>query len=178
MKVSRGTVQVTDLITVIKNSLKIAGVSKTTPTPDLQVTAVQLTIRTIASRAVGGSIEIRVPVLGMQLRAGAKITHQDVHVLDITLEPPHIVSGQELRGGNVESSLVSAITTIRSVVASAAEGDDPWILSAGTIDLAFVVTETGSLAIGADGELATDVTHTLRLSLAPSVAVGNADQDR
>jgi hypothetical protein len=62
---------------------------------------------------------------------------------------------------------VNAIATIRKVVAKAAEGDDPWILSASTIDISFAITQTGSISLGADGELTGELTQTLRLGLAP-----------
>jgi hypothetical protein len=54
------------------------------------------------------------------------------------------------------------------VVTEAAAGDDPWVLSASTIDIRFAVTETGTISLGVDGELANEVTQTLRLGLAPS----------
>jgi len=37
------------------------------------------------------------------------------------------------------------IATIRDVMTKAAEGDDPWILSAGTIDISFAITQTGTI---------------------------------
>jgi hypothetical protein len=55
-------------------------------------------------------------------------------------------------------------------VTKASEGDDPWILSASTIDISFAITETGTISLGVDGELANEVTQTLRLGLAPSPA--------
>jgi hypothetical protein len=53
-----------------------------------------------------------------------------------------------------------------AVVANAAAGDDPWALATGTIDITFAVTETGSISVGLHGELAGQLTHTLRLTLA------------
>ena len=76
----------------------------------------------------------------------------------------------EVRSGEVEEVLVNAIATIRDVVARAAGGDDPRMLSASTIDISFAVTQTGSISLGADGELANELTHTLRLGLAPGSA--------
>ena len=52
-------------------------------------------------------------------------------------------------------------------MAQAAAGDDPWVLSAGSVDITFGVTKAGSISVGADGELADEVTHPLRLRLAP-----------
>ena len=63
---------------------------------------------------------------------------------------------------------MNAIATIRDVMTKAAEGDDPWVLSAGTIDISFAITQTGTISLGVDGELANELTHTLRLGLAPS----------
>ena len=62
---------------------------------------------------------------------------------------------------------MNAIATIRDVMTQAAEGDDPWVLSAGTIDISFAITQTGTISLGVDGELADELTHTLRLVLAP-----------
>jgi len=63
---------------------------------------------------------------------------------------------------------VNAIATIREVMTEAAKDDDPWLLSAGTIDISFAITQTGAISLGADGELANELTHTLRLGLAPA----------
>jgi hypothetical protein len=75
-----------------------------------------------------------------------------------------------VRGGNVEDALVDAIVTIRAAMTHAAAGKEPWDLSAGTVDITFGVTKTGSISVGADGELANEVTHPLRLRLAPASA--------
>lgn len=166
MKVSHDTVPVTELITVIKNSIKTAGVSSTTLDTDLKVSRVQLKLAVVASSILGAGFDIRVPVIGMCLRAGAKVTHRDTHALDITLCPPSESDDDELRDGDIEDTLVDAINTIHHVVQYAAEGDDPWILSAGKVDISFAVTDTGSLTLGVDGELSDEVTHSLCLGLA------------
>jgi hypothetical protein len=61
--------------------------------------------------------------------------------------------------------LVNATRTIREVMASAAAGKDPWVLLESTIDISFAITETGTILLGAEGELANELTHTLRLGL-------------
>jgi len=155
------------LITAVKNSVKRAGVSATSEHPDFRVSAVQLILTLIATTTRGGSVDFRVPFLGMQLRAGATVSRQDTHSLDLMLVPPGL-PGPEIRDGDVESALVEAITTIRAVVASAAAGDDPWALATGTVDITFAVTETGSISLGLHGELVGQLTHTLRLTLTPA----------
>ena len=170
MKVTDQGVPVDTLIGVVKDSIKQAGVSRTSQTRDLQVASVQLILDVVASKAVGGGLDFRVPFIGMKLRVETKITKKDTHTIDITLVPPEDGDTRQVRGGEVEEILVNAIATIRDVVTRAAEGDDPWILSASTIDISFAITQTGSISLGADGELANELTHTLRLGLAPGPA--------
>jgi Trypsin-co-occurring domain 2 len=167
LKVTAEGVPVDSLISAVKDSIRRAGVSRTSPGADLRVASVQLILEVVASKMAGGGLDFRVPFIGMKLRLGAKVTKKDTHTVDITLVPPPDRATRQVRGGDVEEVLVNAITTIRQVVTKAAEGDDPWILSASAIDISFAVTQTGSISLGADGELAGELTHTLRLGLAP-----------
>lgn len=165
MNVTDEGVPVTTLISVVKESIRQAGVSRTSQARDLQVTSVQLILDVVASKAVGGRLDFRVPFIGMKLSLGAKVTKKDTHTIDMTLVPPE---GRPTRGGDVEEVLVNAIATIRDVTTQAAWGDDPWVLSAGIIDISFAITQAGTISLGADGELANELTHTLRLALAPA----------
>ena len=167
MKVTDQGVPVDTLIGVIKDSIKQAGVSRTSETRDMEVASVKLILDVVASKTAGGGVDFCVPFIGMKLRAGTKVTKKDTHTIDITLVPPKDQGTRQVRGGEVQDVLVNAISTIRDVMTKAAEGDDPWLLSAGTIDLSFAVTQTGTISLGVDGELASEVTHTLRLGLAP-----------
>ena len=131
--------------------------------------SVQLILEVVASKTAGGRLDFRVPFIGMKLSLGAKVTKKDTHTIDITLVPPEERDTRQVRSGDVEEVLVNAIATIREVVAKAAEGDDPWVLSASTIDISFAITQTGTISLGVNGELANELTHTLRLGLAPSL---------
>lgn len=167
MKVTDQGVPVDTLIRVVKDSIKRAGVSRTSQTRDLQVVSVKLILDVVASKTAGGGVDFRVPFIGMKLRVGAKVTKKDTHTIDITLVPPEERDTRQVRGGEVEDVLVNAIATIRDVVTKAAQGDDPWVLSTGTIDISFAITQTGTITLGVDGELVGEVTQTLRLGLAP-----------
>jgi Trypsin-co-occurring domain 2 len=166
MKVTDGGVQVDALIRVVKDSVKRAQVSRTFQERDLKVTSVQLILDVLAHEAAGGGVNFRVPVIGMKLAAGMKVTKDMTHTIDITLVPPDERETHEVRGADIEDVLVDAIAAIRTAVRSAAAGDDPWILSAGTISIALAVTQSGTVSLGIDGELAGELTHTLRLGLA------------
>lgn len=168
MKVTDEGVPVGTLISVVKDSIKRAGVSRASQARDLQVASVKLILDVVASKTAGGGLDFCVPFIGMKLRLGAKVTKKDTHTIDITLVPPKETASRQVRGGEVEDVLVNAIATIRDVMTQAAEGDDPWVLSAGTIDICFAITQTGTISLGVDGELADELTHTLRLGLAPS----------
>jgi hypothetical protein len=169
MKIADDGVPVDTLISVVKDSIRRAGVSRASQTRDLQVASVQLILDVVVSKTAGGGLNFRVPFIGMKLRVGAKVTKKDTHTIDITLAPPTDQDTRQVRSGDVEEVLVNAIATIRAVMTNAAEGDDPWLLSAGTIDISFAITQTGTISIGVDGELTNELTQTLRLGLAPAL---------
>ena len=123
------------LIGVIKDSVKRAGVSRTSATRDLQVASVKLILDVVATATAGGEVDFCVPFIGMKLRVGAKVTKKDTHTIEITLVPPKDRDTRQVRGGEVQDVLVNAITTIRDVMAKAAEGDDPWLREAGTVNI-------------------------------------------
>jgi len=74
----------------------------------------------------------------------------------------------ELRDGDLESVLTDAINTIRSAVASAATGDDPFTLGESSVNISFAVTAEGTISLGVDSSLANELTHTLTLGLVPA----------
>lgn len=166
MKVTDAGVPVDTLIGVVKDSVKEAGVSAATLARDLKVASVRLILEVVASKETGTTLDFRVPFIGMKLRTGAKVTKKDTHTIDISLVPPEDKDARQVRGDDVEQVLVNAIGTIRQVMARAAAGDDPWVLSASTIDISFAITQTGTISLGVDGSLSSELTHTLRLELA------------
>jgi Trypsin-co-occurring domain 2 len=167
VKITDEGVPLNTLIDAVKASVKRAGVSRTSQARDLQVASLQLILEVVASSTAGGGLDFRVPFIGMKLKLGAQVSRKDTHTIDITLIPPED-TGRLVRGGqDVEQTLVNAITAIRAVTSQAAEGDDPWTLSEGTVDLSFAITQTGTISVGIDGDLSGELTHTLRLRLAP-----------
>ena len=167
MEITDSGVDIAGLVSTIKSSIKKANVSGADNSGDLQVVSVDLSLRTIATTKAGGGVELRVPFVGMKLKFGAGITNQDTHTIDMTLVPPDQLAEPELRTFDVEEGLVTAIETIRAVVAQAAEGDLPFLLKHGGVEISFVVTRTGTISLGVEGELTNEITHTLRLGLGP-----------
>jgi hypothetical protein len=164
MQVTDEGVPVAELVGVIKESVRQAGVSASSDA-DMTVASVQLTLQVVAGEAAGGRFSFRVPFIGMELSGGGKVSRQDTHTIDITLVPP--TASERAVRGDVEQTLVDAIETIRATVAAAALGDDPWELSTGTVDISFLITKSGGISLGVEGELSKDVSQRLRLTLRP-----------
>ncbi len=161
-------VLVTSLVAEIKDALVTAGVTSGNPVRDLRVDSVQLILEVVATKAGGGRLSFRVPFIGTELSAGGKLARHDAHTIDIVLKPPDRPAAGGVHGPDVQQTLVEAIRTVRMTMLSAAEGRDPWALSAGTVDISFGVTKEGVISVGAEGELTTEATNTLRLRLVPA----------
>jgi hypothetical protein len=166
MDVTDDGVAINDLVVVVKNVIKLANMSSTDADRDLRVTSVQLVLHAIATVSAGGGLDFRLPVLGMKLRVGASVTRRDTHTIDMTLVPPDLLGQYETRDGEIETALLDAVEAIRAVMTLAAQGDDPFLLRAGTVELCFAVAKDGTIALGASGELKDEVTHSLRMTLA------------
>lgn len=165
MHVTKDGVPIEELIDTIKQAIKTASVSSTDLDRDLQVRSVQLTLNAVAIRSLGGGLDFRIPFIGMPVKLGSKITKQDTHAIDISLIPPDLKGRPELRDSDIESVFVDAITTIRTAVASAATGDDPFILTQSSVNISFAITAEGTISLGVDGGLSNELTHKLTLGL-------------
>ena len=86
----------------------------------------------------------------------------------INLTPPGEEDRAELRDDGLDNVLVESIETIRAAVASAAGGDDPFVLNDSTIAISFAVTVAGSISIGVNGSLSDELTRRLVLALVPA----------
>ncbi|MFF8476106.1 trypco2 family protein [Streptomyces sp. NPDC015414] len=160
-------VPVEDLVTAVKRAVTESNMSATTAGRDLRVTSVRLTLHALATATAGGSLNFRLPFIGMKLRIGRTVSRRDTHAIEMTLVPPDLAHQHELRHGTVDTVLVDAIAMIRRVTASAQTGDDPFHLQEGTVRLEFAITADGSVSLGLDGAQHGEVTHTLLVTIAP-----------
>lgn len=167
MKVTEDGIPVQDVITAIKLAIKEANISAADEARDLRVGAIKLVLHALATRAIGGGLSFTVPFIGMPLRFGTKITRSDTHEIKINLSPPAQEPGEEVRQASLDLALLDSIETIRYVVASAANGDDPFILNDAEITLSFAMTAEGSISIGIDDCMNDEVTHSLSLVIVP-----------
>lgn len=168
MKVTEDGVPVKDVIAAVKLAIKEANVSTTDAGRDLRVDSVRLVLRALATRTAGGGLSFTVPFIGMPVRLGTKVTKSDTHEIEINLAPPGPEADHEVREAAMDLALLDAIETIRAVVASSTQGDDPFVLNDAKITLSFAVTAEGDISIGVDGSMSDEVTHTLVLALLPA----------
>lgn len=168
MKVTEDGVPVRDVIKAVKVAIKEANVSETDEGRDLRVGSVHLVLHALATRTVGGGLTFTVPFIGMPVRFGAKVTKSDTHEIEINLAPLALEPGEEVREASIDLALVDSIATIRAVLASAAVGDDPFMLNDAKITLSFAVTAEGTISIGIDGSMNDEITHSLALGLVPA----------
>lgn len=167
MDVIDSTVPVEELVIAVKNAVKEADISATDRGRDLKVSSIELTLNAVATVKVGGGLDFRIPVIGWKVKLGAHHTRQRTHTVTIALVPQEAGQRFQVRG-DVEDTLVEAITTIRGAIAAAGTGDDPFVLDEGTIELVFAVTDEGTISVGVEGELTDEITHTLKLGLQPA----------
>jgi Trypsin-co-occurring domain 2 len=168
VNVTEHGVPVPDVIEAVKRAIKAANISATDQGRDLRVGSASLNLHAIATRSSGGGVTFHIPFIGMEVQVGAKLTTRDTHQIEINLTPPKEQDRAEVRDGSLDDALVEAIGTIRAAVASAAGGDDPFVLNDSTITISFAVTAEGSISIGVNGSLSDQLTHTLVLTLVPN----------
>jgi hypothetical protein len=168
VNVTENGVPVPDVIAAVKRAIKAANLSATDRERDLRVGSVRLVLHAIAVRSSGGRLNFHVPIIGMEVQLGGKLTKRDTHEIEINLTPPAKEGRAEIRDGGLDDVLVEAIETVRSAVASSASGDDPFVLNDSTITISFAVTAEGSISIGVNGSLSRELTHSLNLVLMPA----------
>jgi hypothetical protein len=159
-------VPVEELVTAVKNAIKTANVSVTDTDRDLAVTSVYLRLNTVLTLTAGGSLDFRVPFIGMKVKIGGSVTRHNTHAMGMTLIPEDEAAVIETRDAPVEAILVEAIETVRAVMTHAAGGDDPFTLQDSAVELTFGVASNGTISLGIDGDLNDEVTHTMRLTIA------------
>lgn len=159
---------VDQLIAEVKDALIEAGVAGANSTAGLRVGSVRLILKVIATQTGGGRVNFHVPFIGTELSFGAKRGHHNTHDIDITLVPPDQIRSTGVRSGGFQDALVAAIGQIRQTVASAGGGESPWYLSDATVDISFGVTKEEVISVGVEGNLSSEMTNTLRLTLAPA----------
>ncbi|MBB4684873.1 trypco2 family protein [Amycolatopsis jiangsuensis] len=168
MHVTATGVPVSSLVDAVKTAVRDAGISAADADRRVRVTAVQLTLHAVATAGSGAKVEFKIPFLGMNVKLGTTISTADAHTIDIILVPPDLAPAHEIRAGAVDQVLVDAIDTVVQVVADAGGGENPFLLKESTVELSFALTEEGSISLGLDAASKDELTHKLKITVAPT----------
>src|SRR5262249_12700256 len=103
MDVNENGGAIEEVVSAVKNAIKLAGIAAADSGRDLRVTSIQLTLHTVAVLTAGGGIDFRVPFLGMRLTVGGAIAKRDTHTLNIVLEAQDLRAEHEIRDSDVEA---------------------------------------------------------------------------
>jgi hypothetical protein len=158
------------VVAVVKRSIERGNLAPAAEHSNLQVTAVDIELKVVTSRSLGGGLHFRVPVLGADVSMRGKSTRARTQTISITLVPPGIGTGHEIRDGDVEEALVEAVATVRRLMAAAAYGESPWLLGSGMVELEFGVTMSGGLVLGFESDRSDESSNKLKLTLGPGTS--------
>lgn len=171
------TVDVEQVIQQVKRAIVDANLSK--PHGDLIVTRVGLQLSVVRKRGGGIDATWQVPVINKDVGGEWERKWTSSNTIDIALKPPDIAGAAQGLMPDISSELAVAIALIRSTVKAGAEGQPPFELGEGTVELIFGVSSDGSITLLGKGEAGKATSSTLKLSLgSPAAHHGTRPQSR
>jgi hypothetical protein len=168
MPTDRDVVDVEEVIQQVKQSIVNANLSDESDN-DLVVTEVDLKLSVVRKLEAGLDAKWQVPVINKEIGAKASRSWSSTNTVEIVLKPPDIAGTAQSLSAKIDigQDLANAIVLIRSAVQAGATGQPPFGLNKATVELAFGVSNDGSITLLATGEAEKSTTNTLKLSLGP-----------
>ena len=164
-------VDVEVVVQQVKQAIIQAHVSG--PDDDLVVTKVGLQLGNVSVRGAGIDAKLQIPVINKDVGGGWKTEWTSANTVDISLKPPKIAGKVHGLKEDLISDLARAIVVIRSAVRAGASGQPSFELDEATVELAFGVSNNGSITLLAKGEAGKTTTNTLKLVLAPQTTLSD-----
>lgn len=122
----------------------------------VEVERLELTLKAVAQRSSGGSVSLRIPVIGQELGGGLDVSRQDLQTVELSLVPPAGVS-KGIGSWDIKDELVEAILGIEEGVRKAADAEPKFELGRATVELNMVVGREGRISLvgkGSSGQVA------------------------
>ncbi|WP_042425411.1 trypco2 family protein [Streptacidiphilus anmyonensis] len=167
MEVSSESVTVRSLVDTVQASIcQVQGAEKPRPGA-LVVTSAEVELHVVMDAALGGGLDVRVPVIGAHLRIGGRRVRHRMHTVRVALLPGSGASGGLAHGAGDEE-LVLALRAVRDLMDPNPQAAHAWSVSDGTVQVSFAVTEQGSISVGLDSDRSDEHVHSLRLELRPA----------
>ena len=137
----------------------------------VEVERLELTLKAVAQRSSGGSISLRIPVIGQELGGGMNVS-RGAPAVELSLVPPTGVS-KGIGNWDIKDELVEAILGIEEGVQKAADAEPRFELGEAVVELNMVVGREGHISLvgkGSAGQVATQTVKVYLKSGAPLTA--------
>ncbi len=157
------------VITGVKRAVKAAQQSSTEGQV-VEVEKLELTLKGLMQKSVGGELNIRIPILDTALGTKAEITNQEFQTIKLTLVPIKKTTRSGFTPEKFERELVEAIKNIQEGIKNASSVEPRFELQDASIELNFVVNNKGEIALLMKGSAQSEATQTVKLSLRPKSA--------
>lgn len=168
---SKAGVPVEQVIGQVKEAIGRANIGA--DQEDLVVTSIEVELKVLKSVVGGTEWEWTVPIIGLTLKGGAKVTQADTETISLKLVPPPAKEAVKslLEAEEIQDDVVRAVSIIRAGIARAKAGEPVFGLGEATFQLEFGVNAEGQLSLVAVAEGTHEATNTLKLTLGPRSAL-------
>jgi len=130
----------------------------------VQVERVELQLRAIVERSGGGSVSLRIPVVGQEIGGSVDVSRRQLQTVALSLVPPTGVP-KGIGKWDVEDELVGAILGIEDGVRRASQVEPKFELAAAAVELSLAVGRDGRLSLVGQRSAAQEATHTVKVYL-------------
>lgn len=157
-------VQIDTIISKVKKAIR--EVEQRSYRSDLKVKVEKLDLKLKTFNSKEGGVELKVPVIDLDLGLGGNISKEETHTIELTLVP---VDDTRLFGEeDIEDSLVELIMGIEEGIKNALVEVPRFKLEKASVELNFIVSKSGEISIVAKGEKKLETTNNLKLYLTSS----------
>jgi hypothetical protein len=127
----------------------------------------ELTLKGLVEKNVGGELKIKIPVIDAGFGAKADVTSKQLQTIQLTLVPIKSMTRSLTISESFEQELVEAIRAIREGIKNAAENEPKFILQNAFVELNFVLNGKGEIAFLAKGSGQSEAAQTVKIYMIP-----------
>ncbi|AKB28870.1 hypothetical protein MSSAC_2521 [Methanosarcina siciliae C2J] len=154
-------VQIDKIITKVKKAIREVEQRSYRSEIGVKVEKLDLKLKTFNSKE--GGLELKVPVVDLDLGLGGSISKEETHTIELTLIP--VDDTRLFRDMEIEDNLVDLIMGIEQGIKNALIEVPRFKLQKASVELNFVVNAAGEISLVAKGEKKIETTNNLKLYL-------------
>jgi hypothetical protein len=133
----------------------------------LTIDKLELTLKGLVEKNVGGELKIKIPVIDTGFGAKADVTSKELQTIQLTLVPIKSTTRSSTRSESFEKELVEAIRAIREGIKNAAANEPKFTLQNAFVELNFVLNSKVEIAFLAKGSGQSEAAQTVKLYMIP-----------